>query len=253
MNISAKTDYHAAHFGFRAVDASDKRGMVKEVFDTVASRYDVMNDMMSAGLHHHWKDRLIDKLRPSPDMHLLDMAGGTGDVGFRFLARGGSHVTISDINEEMLAVGQERAVDKNLETSRIAWQPANAEELPFEENSFDAYTISFGIRNVTHLDKALSEAYRVLKTGGHFLCLEFSQLDKAWLQKLYDTYSFNVIPPIGEKLTGDRDAYQYLVESIRQFPKQDDFATMIRDAGFENVGYTNMTRGVVAIHSGWKL
>lgn len=252
-NESGSTEYHASHFGFKTVNSDDKREMVKEVFDTVASRYDVMNDMMSAGLHHAWKDRLMDKLRPAPNMHLLDMAGGTGDVGFRFLARGGGNVTISDINEEMLAVGQERAVDKNLDTSCITWQAANAETLPFDDNSFDAYTISFGIRNVTHLDSALSEAKRVLKTGGHFLCLEFSHLNKDWMQRIYDTYSFNVIPAIGEKITGDKEAYQYLVESIRQFPNQQHFSDMMRDAGFGNVNHTNLTGGVVAIHSGWVL
>ncbi len=247
------TSHHASHFGFEAVDAAAKQAKVNHVFDRVAAQYDIMNDMMSAGLHHAWKDRLMDKLRPTEAMHLLDMAGGTGDVAFRFLARGGAHVTISDINQDMLNVGRARAIDKNLDALRMSWQQANAEELPFENGSFDAYTISFGIRNVTHLDKALSEAHRVLKRGGRFLCLEFSHLSQDWLQKAYDAYSFNAIPVIGEKITGDRDAYQYLVESIRQFPKQDDFADMIRDAGFENVDYTNLTKGVVAIHSGWKI
>lgn len=251
--MSNATSYHARHFGFETVDAANKQDKVNHVFDRVAAQYDIMNDMMSAGLHHAWKDRLIDKLRPTDNMHLLDMAGGTGDVAFRFLGRGGGHVTVSDINQDMLDVGRARAIDNNIDASRILWQQANAETLPFDNASFDAYTISFGIRNVTHLDKVLSEACRVLKCGGHFLCLEFSHLSHSWLQRAYDAYSFNAIPAIGEKITGDRDAYQYLVESIRQFPKQDDFAQMIRDAGFDNVHYTNLTRGVVAIHSGWKI
>ncbi|MFO1243098.1 MAG: bifunctional demethylmenaquinone methyltransferase/2-methoxy-6-polyprenyl-1,4-benzoquinol methylase UbiE [Rickettsiales bacterium] len=239
------------HFGYRDVPEEEKSGLVKEVFSSVASRYDVMNDLMSGGLHHVWKDRLIDTLRPSPSMHLLDVAGGTGDIAFRFLKRGGGQVTISDINTEMLEEGKRRAID--LQRTNITWQLADAEKLPFSDNQFDAYTISFGIRNVTHIDKVLSEAYRVLKPGGHFLCLEFSHPENAGIKKLYDAYSFKVIPGIGKAVTGNRDAYQYLVESIRKFPTAPDFETMIGTAGFARTTYTPMTFGVVALHSGWKI
>lgn len=279
MENTAKT----THFGYQDVPEEQKSGMVGEVFDSVASRYDVMNDLMSGGLHHTWKDRLIDALRPTPSMHLLDVAGGTGDISFRFLKRGGGKVTICDINEAMLEEGKRRAIDKNIpspacggglgwgktadhendasqnsprkreEESRIAWQVADAEALPFADGSFDAYTISFGIRNVTHIDKALSEAYRVLKPGGHFLCLEFSQPENAAIRKIYDAYSFKIIPKIGAAVTGNEGAYRYLVESIRKFPKPLDFATMIKDAGFSNVTHPPLTFGVVALHSGWKI
>jgi demethylmenaquinone methyltransferase / 2-methoxy-6-polyprenyl-1,4-benzoquinol methylase len=251
--MTTNASHHATHFGFETVDAAHKQAKVNAVFDRVVAHYDIMNDLMSAGVHHAWKDRLIDSLHPTDAMHLLDMAGGTGDVAFRFLKRGGGQVTISDINQDMLNVGRARSIDMNMEAARITWQAANAEALPFADNSFDAYTISFGIRNVTHLDKALEEAYRTLKRGGHFLCLEFSHLPHDWLQKAYDAYSFRVIPAIGEAITKDRKAYQYLVESIRQFPKQEAFAEKIRAAGFDNVTYTNLSQGVVAIHSGWKI
>ncbi len=247
------TSPKTTHFGFQDVETNAKQGMVQAVFDRVATRYDLMNDAMSGGLHHHWKDRLLDTLKPTPDMHLLDVAGGTGDVGFRFLERGGGHVTISDLNEEMLGVGHARAIDRNLDASRLDWLHANAEALPCDDAGFDAYTISFGIRNVTHLDKALSEAYRVLKRGGRFLCLEFSTPSQAWLQKIYDAYSFHIIPKMGAAIAGDEASYEYLVESIRQFPKPNAFADLIRNAGFDNVRYQTMTGGVVAIHSGWKL
>jgi demethylmenaquinone methyltransferase / 2-methoxy-6-polyprenyl-1,4-benzoquinol methylase len=247
------TAFHASHFGYQPVEETDKEPLVQAVFDTVAARYDIMNDVMSMGMHHHWKDRLMDMLRPSPEMHLLDVAGGTGDVAFRFLKRGGGQVTISDLNESMLKVGQTRAIDLNLDATRIDWVPANAEALPFADASVNAYTISFGIRNVTHLDNALSEAYRVLKHGGRFLCLEFSAPSQPWLKRAYDAYSFRVIPSIGAAITGDKAAYAYLVESIRQFPKPDAFAELIRTAGFSNVSYRSLTSGVVAIHSGWKV
>lgn len=239
------------HFGYRDVPEDEKSGLVKEVFSSVASRYDVMNDLMSGGMHHVWKDRLLDQLRPSSSMHLLDVAGGTGDIAFRFLNRGGGHVTISDINPEMLEEGKRRAID--LHHTNIAWQLADAEKLPFPDNQFNAYTISFGIRNVTHIENVLSEAYRVLKPGGHFLCLEFSHPENAGIQKIYDAYSFKVIPGIGKAVTGNREAYQYLVESIRKFPPAPEFENMIKNAGFAQTKYIPMTFGVVAIHSGWKL
>lgn len=247
------------HFGYRDVPEDEKSGLVKEVFSSVASRYDVMNDLMSGGMHHIWKDKLIDSLRPSSSMHLLDVAGGTGDIAFRFLKRGGGQVTISDINPEMLEEGKRRAIDFGFSSSihrgeeKVFWQLADAEKLPFNDNQFNAYTISFGIRNVTHIDKVLSEAYRVLKPGGHFLCLEFSHPENAMIKKFYDAYSFKVIPGIGKAVTGNRDAYQYLVESIRKFPAAPDFESMIKNAGFARTKYTPMTFGVVALHSGWKL
>jgi ubiquinone/menaquinone biosynthesis methyltransferase len=247
---------HAAHntyFGFQPVEEHAKEGMVQSVFSHVASRYDIMNDLMSAGLHHGWKERLMDRLRPTPHMHLLDVAGGTGDIAFRFLKRGGGHVTLADLNPEMLEVGKGRALDKNLDADRLQWHCANAEQLPFEDNSYDAYTISFGIRNVTHIDAALQEAYRVLHYGGHFLCLEFSMPSNRLLRTLYDNYSFAVIPKMGEMITGDKASYQYLIESIRQFPTPDTFAEMIKAAGFSQVNYETLQGGIVAIHSGWKI
>jgi demethylmenaquinone methyltransferase / 2-methoxy-6-polyprenyl-1,4-benzoquinol methylase len=251
-SYSAST-HHATHFGFSPVQEDAKEAMVQAVFDRVATRYDLMNDAMSLGVHHHWKDRLMDTLRPTASMHVLDVAGGTGDVAFRFLARGGAHATVCDLNEEMLKVGQARAIDRNIDPSLLTWKHGNAEKLPFADATFDAYTISFGIRNVTHLDKALAEAYRVVKRGGRFLCLEFSTPPIAWLKKAYDAYSLHIIPKMGEALTGDAPSYHYLVESIRQFPDPESFATMIRNAGFDNVTYQRLSAGVVAIHSGWKL
>jgi demethylmenaquinone methyltransferase / 2-methoxy-6-polyprenyl-1,4-benzoquinol methylase len=253
MNTQNTTTFHASHFGFTPVDVSEKQAKVQAVFDHVATRYDIMNDMMSAGLHHAWKDRLLDMLRPTQTMRLLDVAGGTGDVSFRFLKRGGGHATVSDLNTEMLRVGQGRAVDLLIPEASIEWVHANAESLPFDDATFDAYTISFGIRNVTHLDKALSEAFRVLKRGGRFLCLEFSTPPNAWLKRAYDAYSMQVIPKMGEVITGDADSYRYLVESIRQFPSPDNFLSLIGEAGFANLSYRRLTGGVVAIHSGWKL
>jgi demethylmenaquinone methyltransferase / 2-methoxy-6-polyprenyl-1,4-benzoquinol methylase len=244
---------HKNSFGFQSVNENDKEDMVQSVFSQVAFRYDIMNDLMSAGLHHGWKESLLDKLRPSATMNLLDVAGGTGDIAFRFLKRGGGLVTISDLNQEMLDVGMKRAIDFNLTADNIKWQCANAEKLPFLDASFDAYTISFGIRNVTHIEQALSEAYRCLKWGGRFLCLEFSMPKNEILRKIYNAYSFNVIPKIGEIITDDKASYEYLVESIRAFPTPKDFADMIKDAGFERVEYHEMTSGIVHIHSGWKI
>ena len=243
---------NTTHFGFRTVAEDDKQTLVRGVFDSVASRYDIMNDFMSAGLHRAWKNDMVNWLAPRDGMTIIDMAGGTGDIAFRMLDKAQCHVTVCDINQHMLEEGRNRAIDRN-RLERIEWACVNAETLPFEDESFDAYTIAFGIRNVTHIDKALAEAHRVLKIGGRFMCLEFSHMANDWLQKAYDTYSFNVIPKIGQWVTGDASSYQYLVESIRQFPKQEAFADMIRTAGFGNVQYRNLTGGVVAIHSGRKL
>ncbi len=243
-------------FGFKAVDESEKQVLVNDVFHKVAKRYDVMNDLMSAGMHRVWKDAMISWLAPSkrPGWTSLDVAGGTGDIAFRIVEASGrqAHVTILDINGSMLGVGRERAIKKGL-AENLEFVEASAEELPFEDASFDAYTISFGIRNVPHIDKALSEAYRVLKPGGRFMCLEFSEVELPLLDKIYDQWSFNAIPQIGKMITGDADSYSYLVESIRKFPKQEDFARMIREAGFERVSYRNFTGGIAALHSGWKL
>ncbi len=240
------------HFGFKEIPEDAKEGMVHEVFASVASKYDVMNDAMSFGMHRVWKDDLIDKLRPRAGMKLLDVAGGTGDIAFRFLKAGGGHVTVCDINAHMLEEGKRRAVDMGI-TQGMEWIEGNAEKLPFPDNHFDAFTIAFGIRNVTHIDKALSEAHRVLKTGGHFLCLEFSHPTSALMRTVYDNYSFHLIPRMGSMIAGDKASYQYLVESIRKFPTAPNFVNMIEQANFKNVSFRHMTGGIVALHSGWKL
>jgi demethylmenaquinone methyltransferase / 2-methoxy-6-polyprenyl-1,4-benzoquinol methylase len=241
----------STHFGFRTVDESEKETLVRGVFDSVASRYDVMNDLMSAGLHRVWKNDMVGWLAPRLGMKIIDVAGGTGDIAFRMIERARCHVTVCDINQPMLQEGRHRAVDRNMLTG-IDWVCGNAESLPLPDAHYDAYTIAFGIRNVTHIDVALKEAFRVLKPGGRFMCLEFSHMEHEWMQKIYDAYSFNAIPKIGKWVTGDADSYQYLVESIRKFPAQDAFSQMIRDAGFDNVQYRNLSQGVVAIHSGRK-
>jgi demethylmenaquinone methyltransferase/2-methoxy-6-polyprenyl-1,4-benzoquinol methylase len=241
------------HFGFREVAEDAKAGMVHGVFSSVASRYDVMNDLMSGGVHRLWKDAMMDWLAPRPGQRLLDVAGGTGDIAFRFLRRAPSaEAVVLDMTEAMLVEGQRRAEAEKL-ADRLSWVVGDAMALPFDDAAFDVYTISFGIRNVTRIEDALSEAFRVLKPGGRLMVLEFSQLPNPALQWAYDRYSFNVIPAMGKVVTGDRDSYQYLVESIRKFPDQDRFAAMIRAAGFEQVKYRNLTMGVAALHSGWKL
>ncbi|WP_445502000.1 bifunctional demethylmenaquinone methyltransferase/2-methoxy-6-polyprenyl-1,4-benzoquinol methylase UbiE [Microvirga sp. G4-2] len=243
------------HFGFQSVPLGEKQDRVNEVFRSVASRYDLMNDLMSAGLHRLWKDNLISTLRPPKDRPFrhLDVAGGTGDIAFRILDSGGpqTRVTVLDINGEMLKVGAERAGRRY--EGRIDFVEANAEELPLESSTYDAYTIAFGIRNVPRIDAALREAHRVLKSGGRFLCLEFSKVDVPLIDKIYDVYSFNIIPRMGQMVTGDAESYQYLVESIRKFPPPAAFARMIEEAGFRRVTYRQLTAGVVAIHSGWKI
>lgn len=242
------------HFGFQTVDEDQKAGMVHGVFSRVASKYDIMNDVMSVGIHRVWKDAMMDWLAPRPGQHLLDVAGGTGDVAFRFLARAGAgaQATVLDMTADMLEQGRKRAEAERL-SGHLEWVVGDAMALPFAANSFDVYTISFGIRNVTRIPDALTEACRVLKPGGRLMVLEFSQLPNAAMQKAYDLYSFNVIPVMGQLIANDRDSYQYLVESIRKFPDQESFATMIRAAGFDQVKYRNLTLGVAALHSGWKL
>ncbi|MFV0431338.1 MAG: bifunctional demethylmenaquinone methyltransferase/2-methoxy-6-polyprenyl-1,4-benzoquinol methylase UbiE [Alphaproteobacteria bacterium] len=240
------------HFGFKTVKEDEKETLVRDVFDSVAGSYDLMNDLMSLGVHRLWKDGMIEWLNPRKNMHLLDVGGGTGDIAFRFLKRGGGSVVVSDINPNMLEVGKKRALDKGY-IENINWQEADVENLPFEDESFDAVTIAFCIRNVTHPEQGLREMYRVLKPGGRFLCLEFSQVTSAGFDKLYDWWSFNILPKIGEKVAKDKDSYQYLAESIRKFPTQEVWAEKIREAGFKNVKYRNYTHGVAALHSGWKI
>ncbi|WP_299847514.1 bifunctional demethylmenaquinone methyltransferase/2-methoxy-6-polyprenyl-1,4-benzoquinol methylase UbiE [uncultured Roseovarius sp.] len=241
------------HFGFETVPEAEKAGRVQGVFGSVASKYDVMNDVMSFGIHRVWKDAMMDWLAPRPGQRLLDVAGGTGDISFRFLKRAGSgHATVLDLTEPMLVEGRKRAEAEQLGAS-LDWVVGDAMALPFENNSFDVYTISFGIRNVTRPADALAEAYRVLRPGGRLMVLEFSQIPNDLMQKVYNLYSFNIIPRMGQAIAGDRDSYQYLVESIRQFPDQETFLQMVRDAGFENAKYRNLTMGVACLHSGWKI
>ncbi len=236
------------HFGFKEVETKKKQGMVQGVFSTVASKYDIMNDLMSFGLHRLWKDEAIKELQPSSDDVLLDVAGGTGDISWRFLQAGGGSAVVSDLNKEMLEQGKLKH-----SSDKLSWIHANAEELPFGDNQFDFYTISFGIRNVTHIDKVLKEAHRVLKPGGKFVCLEFSNVTNEVVKKFYDFYSFTIIPMIGKFVADSPQSYEYLVESIRKFPTAIAFADMIKDAGFNCIEFRKMSFGVVAIHVGYKV
>jgi demethylmenaquinone methyltransferase/2-methoxy-6-polyprenyl-1,4-benzoquinol methylase len=245
------------HFGFDEVLLADKQGRVDDVFHSVARRYDLMNDLMSAGLHRAWKDALVTAVNAPRDARafaLLDLAGGTGDVALRVAAKAGAgtRVTVLDINPDMLAVGRERAAQRGVDHA-VAFVEGNAETLAFPDRSFDAVTIAFGIRNVPRIEAALAEAHRVLRFGGRFLCLEFSAADVPGFDRLYDLYSFNVIPALGRLVTGDGEAYRYLVESIRRFPPPAAFADMMRRAGFARVSFERMTGGIVALHSGWRL
>ena len=247
------TDNQTTHFGFETVPEGDKVGLVQGVFSSVASKYDVMNDAMSLGIHRIWKEAMMDWLAPRSGQKLLDVAGGTGDISFRFLKRAKvGYATVLDITEPMLIEGRKRAEAAQMDAS-LDWIVGDAMALPFEDNTFDVYTISFGIRNVTRPQEALNEAYRVLKPGGRLMVLEFSHIPNDMLQKMYDLYSFNAIPAMGKIITGDRDSYQYLVESIRNFPDQETFIEMVRTAGFENAKYRNLSLGIACLHSGWKL
>lgn len=241
------------HFGAQTILEDEKAGKVRSLFTEVANKYDVMNDVMSMGIHRIWKEAMMDWLAPRPGQKLLDVAGGTGDVSFKFLKRAGhGHATVCDLTEGMLIEGRKRAEAEAMPDS-LDWVVGDAMDLPFEDSTFDVYTISFGIRNVTRPQVALNEAYRVLKPGGRLMVLEFSQLPNPMMQKAYDLYSFNVIPQMGHMIANDRDSYQYLVESIRNFPDQETFLGMLRIAGFENAKYRNLTMGIAALHSGWKI
>ena len=246
--------HHTASFGYRDVPEDQKQGLVREVFSSVARNYDLMNDLMSAGVHRLWKDAMVEWLNPQPGWRVLDVAGGTGDIAMRIAraarARGGeAEITVCDINPDMLAEGVRRAKGERA----ISWIAGDAEALPVSDAGFDAYTIAFGIRNVTHIDKALAEARRVLKPGGRFLCLEFSQVQVPGLDFLYDKFSFNVLPRLGQIVAGDGAAYRYLVESIRRFPPQAKFAKMIDEAGLSRVQFRNLTGGIAAMHSAWRV
>jgi len=239
-----------ASFGYRDVPADEKAGMVGAVFSSVARRYDIMNDAMSGGAHRLWKDRFVRRVKPRAGEAILDMAGGTGDIAFR-LARAGAQVTVADINADMLGVGMERAKKRGIEG--LVWAEENAETLSFADRSFDAYTIAFGIRNVTDIPTALAEAHRVLKFGGRFFCLEFSRTLWPGFAEVYDAYSHHVVPRVGKLLAQDADSYRYLIESIRRFPDMPAFAGLIREAGFSQVKAEPILGGLVAIHSGWKI
>lgn len=245
--------HKTTHFGSKTVAEDAKAGMVHGVFTNVASKYDVMNDAMSLGIHRIWKDAMMDWLAPQGGQKLLDVAGGTGDISFRFLKRAPqAHATVFDMTQSMLDEGRLRP-EAVAQAAHLDWVCGDAMSLPFEDNSFDVYTISFGIRNVTRIQDAINEAHRVLKPGGRFMVLEFSQIPTLGLQWAYDQYSFNIIPQLGKMIANDSESYQYLVESIRQFPQQDVFAEMIRSGGFKNVKYRNLSLGIAALHSGWKI
>jgi demethylmenaquinone methyltransferase/2-methoxy-6-polyprenyl-1,4-benzoquinol methylase len=241
-------------FGYQSVPAGHKKPLVRGVFDSVAGRYDLMNDLMSGGIHRLWKREMVDLLAPRAGQHVLDVAGGTGDIAFRLRDRAGQglRVTICDINQAMLGVGRDRAIDRGI-LEGIDWLCGDAEALPVASGSVDGYTIAFGLRNVTEIDAALAEARRVLRPGGRFLCLEFSPLSVPVLSRLYDLYSFEILPRLGQLVAGDADSYRYLAESIRRFPPQQDLAQRMVAAGFERVSWRNMSAGVVALHSGWRL
>jgi len=256
---SGPTDESRTHFGYREVDARDKPSLVRGVFQSVAGRYDLMNDLMSGGIHRLWKGAMVDWLNPRPGMTLLDTAGGTGDIAFRVLDRlesqggpGAGEVIVCDLTAEMLSVGRDRAIDRGL-LKGLAWVCGDAEQLPLPDRSVTAYTIAFGLRNVTHIERALAEARRVLKPGGRFLCLEFSHVVVPLFADLYDQYSFRVLPAMGAAVAGDRESYVYLAESIRRFPPQEDLAGMLRAAGLSQVRYRNLSGGIAALHSGWRI
>jgi demethylmenaquinone methyltransferase/2-methoxy-6-polyprenyl-1,4-benzoquinol methylase len=247
-----------ASFGYRDVPAAEKASLVRQVFESVAPRYDLMNDLMSGGVHRLWKNTLVDVLNPRPGEKFLDVAGGTGDVAFRIYRRQTEkgadrpNVTVCDVNAAMLAIGRDRAADRGL-LKGLTWTTGDAESLPFPDRSFDGYTIAFGLRNVTDIDRALREAHRVLRPGGRFYCLEFSKVTSASVGRLYDAYSSRALPLLGRIVARDAESYRYLHESIRRFPSQRELARRMREAGFANVAWRDMTLGVVALHSGWRI
>jgi len=245
-------DDETIDFGFRTVGRAEKSGLVRDVFDSVATRYDLMNDLMSGGVHRLWKAAMIDWIAPQPSQTLVDLAGGTGDISLRFLQAGGGSAAVTDINEAMLNAGRQRR-DLGKFADRLTWCVGNAEALPFDSGRADFVTIAFGLRNVTDRDAAIAEAHRILKPGGRFLCLEFSQVDSAVLARLYDAWSFNVLPRLGQLVAGDADSYRYLVESIRTFPAPEGLADMFAGAGFAQVRVRRLSGGIACIHSGWKL
>ena len=242
-------DEQETDFGYKAVKRSDKQKLVKNVFDSVASKYDLMNDITSFGIHRLWKNDLINWLAPQSTQKLADIAGGTGDIAKKFLEAGGGSANVYDINQEMLSIGK----IKNDKINNLRWTIASAEDIPAPECSFERATMGFGLRNITDRRKSLKEVYRILKPGGRFICLEFSHVESELIKKLYDTWSFNFMPLIGKKITGDKDAYTYLVESIRQFPTQPELVQMFSEVGFSRVKYRNLSNGIVALHSGWKI
>ena len=251
--IMENSNDNMTHFGFSTIKEHEKAAKVRGVFDTVADKYDVMNDMMSLGIHRLWKDAMMDWLMPQDRKKLLDVAGGTGDIAFRYLQQAkAAHATVCDMSEAMLQKGQRRAEAQDL-SGHLKWVVGDAMALPFVDNSFDVYTISFGLRNVTRPQQALEEAYRVLRHGGRLMVLEFSQIPYPMIQKAYDLYSFNVIPALGQWMAGNRDSYQYLIESIRRFADQENLLSMVQNAGFENASYRNLSLGIACLHSGWKI
>jgi len=250
MNAAPTSSPDTVSFGYEEVPAAEKEARVGAVFSGVAKKYDIMNDAMSVGMHRLWKDKFVRRVKPRAGEAILDMAGGTGDIAFR-MAASGADITVSDINQDMLDVGIERAMERGLDG--LVWSRQNAEELSFPDRFFDAYTIAFGIRNVTHIDRALAEAHRVLRYGGRFFCLEFSTTTWPGFAEVYDAYSHNLVPKIGGMIAGDADSYRYLIESIRRFPPMPAFEGMIRAAGFTQTRVEPILGGLVAIHSGWKV
>ena len=240
-------------FGFSRVKSKDKSNLVKKIFENVSGRYDLMNDFMSLGIHRVWKKSMLDWLAPRRGQSLIDVAGGTGDIAFNFIkrAKSGANATILDLTESMMIEGKKKTIDLP-EESKINWVCGDAMRMPFSNSTFDVYTISFGIRNVTNISKTLSEAYRVLKPGGRLMILEFSSVNNDLISWIYDKYSFNIIPKLGELVSNDRESYQYLVESIRKFPNQEKFSEMIINEGFRKVKYRDLTFGIAALHSAWK-
>ena len=258
---NGEPDNTTTHFGFRSVAAAEKPRLVRDVFESVAGRYDLMNDLMSGGIHRLWKARMVERLNPRPGLALLDVAGGTGDIALRVLERlprsdesqqRPSRITVCDFTFDMLRIGRDRALDKGV-IAEIEWVCGDAVALPFAERSWNAYSIAFGLRNVADIDRALAEAHRVLRPGGQFLCLEFSRVVLPLLDRLYDRYSFSVLPAIGAVVTGDREAYDYLVESIRRFPPQEELRKRIEKAGFAKASFRNLSGGIAALHSAWRI